>query len=208
MIGKQFYRLTLVSVGGTESGYTTGLFRCSCGTEKTIRLHAVETGNTRSCGCLKTERSRETFTTHGATNTPEYRAYHEMRKRCLNPNNHAYARYGGRGITICDRWMSSFENFRDDMGPRPSPSHSLDREDNNGPYSPDNCRWATEKTQASNRRSTRKLSANGETMSHNEWARRLGVSRYMVTSRVDRGMSGEEIVAALTRSAPQVRASK
>lgn len=200
LIGKQFHRLTLLSVAGMENGYTAGLFRCECGAEKTLRLHAVVSNNTRSCGCLKSERTRSIFTTHGGTGTPEYGSYIEMRRRCLNPKNHAYDRYGGRGITICDRWLNSFEAFREDMGLRPSPHHSLDRIEVNGNYESGNCRWATDKTQAENRRSTRLLTADGRTMGHKAWAAELGVTRYMVTSRVDAGLTGDQVVAALRRS--------
>jgi len=89
--------------------------------------------------------------THGLTYTPEYRSWCHMKGRCYCPNDSRYHRYGGRGIKVCDRWLNSFENFYKDMGPRPSPKHSIDRVDNNGNYEPSNCRWVTVKTQNSNR---------------------------------------------------------
>jgi hypothetical protein len=92
--------------------------------------------------------------THGLSHTSEYQAFRAMYNRCYRPNTHNYCNYGGRGITICDRWLNNFEAFYEDMGPKPSPQHSLDRINNNENYSPSNCRWATALEQIHNRRRT------------------------------------------------------
>lgn len=114
-----------------------------------------------------------------------------MLQRCLNPENTAYARYGGRGITVCERWQASFEAFYADMGPRPSPQHSLDRIDNAGPYSPENCRWSTSKEQARNRRDNRMITYQGSTLCLMDWAIKLGISNSTLSVRLLRGWSVE-----------------
>lgn len=111
---------------------------------------------------------------HGLSRTPEHLIWKGMRKRCLNPNCERFPRYGGRGITICERW-NNFENFLADMGKRPSPEHSLDRKDNNGNYEPNNCRWADPETQHTNTSQNVFLSLNGITKTLGQWARHAGL---------------------------------
>lgn len=110
-----------------------------------------------------------------------------MKRRCFNASSHAHADYGGRGVSMCERW-EMFENFLEDVGPRPSPSHSIDRINNNGNYEPGNVRWATKKQQATNRRSNRRLChpQTGETLLLSEWAARLGITPATLHYRLER----------------------
>ena len=122
------------------------LFQCSCGKQKEIRPISVRSGHTKGCGCLQLR------TTHGGSGTSEFQAWADMKRRCNNPNDQHYKNYGGRGITICLEWQNDFVAFLDYIGPKPSPSYSVDRIDNDLGYQPGNVKWATKKQQANNRR--------------------------------------------------------
>lgn len=124
--------------------------------------------------------------THGMSYTGEHHAWLGMKQRCYNENNPKYPLYGGRGIRVCDRWLDSFEAFYEDMGDRPSDSHSLDRIDNDGNYEPDNCRWATPKQQARNRSTNHDITYRGETKTLKEWAKELGMNRITLFTRLER----------------------
>lgn len=118
----------------------------------------------------------------------EYNAWLAMKQRCYNPKCASYRNYGGRGISVCSRWLTSFADFLEDMGQSPSPTHSVDRIDNNGPYSPDNCRWATINEQSLNRRTNRLLSHNGTTRTLTEWAKLSGINVDTLHWRLKKGI--------------------
>ena len=133
-------------------------------------------------------------------NTPEYEAWAGMKKRCLNPNFKSYNSYGGRGIKICQTWQNSFEQFYKDMGPRPSFEHSVDRIDNNGDYTPNNCRWATRSEQSRNKSVTRLISFKGKTQCLTDWAKEKGLSKDVLWRRLKAGWSIERALTSPIRT--------
>lgn len=136
------------------------------------------------------------LTTHGATighkRTAEFLAWQHMKQRCYNPTNRYYHCYGGRGISMCRRWLDSFALFLQDVGHRPSLNHSIDRIDNNGNYEPGNVHWSTAKEQSRNTRRTKLITFNGETMCLVAWAERLGFRKNGIHNRLSRGWTVEE----------------
>jgi hypothetical protein len=112
-----------------------------------------------------------------------------MVQRCCNPKHKNFRHYGGRGITVCDRWRTNFEVFLEDMGPRPSAKHSIERKDNNGNYEPGNCVWATQREQSRNKRTNRLVEFGGQTLCVEEWAAKLGLTSKAIHHRLDRGWS-------------------
>jgi hypothetical protein len=150
LTGRKFGRWTVIERAHTRLGKVRWLCRCECGEQWTVSATSLMQGTSKSCGCTRGGHNR----THGEGGSSfysvEYNAWMHMRQRCSNPNYHAYARYGGRGIKICERW-NSYEAFLADMGRRPSGRRSLDHINNNGNYEPSNCRWATIVQQMRNR---------------------------------------------------------
>lgn len=150
--GKRFGRLVVIKQDEGKHHKPHWLCRCDCGVEIIVSGSHLRGGITQSCGCLRSEVLIERSTKHGGYGTPEYNSWCAMIQRCTNPKKIDYENYGGRGITICERWRDNFEYFLSDMGYRPGPEYSIDRIDVNGNYEPLNCRWATAKEQRANQR--------------------------------------------------------
>lgn len=216
LVGSRFGRWTVLEYAGRwvqKSAPRSGkrqsgskwLCRCDCGTERILKRAALTCGDSQSCGCYRSERIRQYRRSVGASSNrtrfrSEYRSWYTMKRRCLSPRDAGYRQYGARGITVCGRWLKSFKAFLEDMGPRPSPLHTLDRIDNDGNYEPANCRWALPGIQQSNKRDCRLVTFDGLTLSTAEWARRLRMRSKTIRHRLDSGWPIERALDPNARS--------
>jgi len=214
LTGKTFERLEVVGFAGMKpvghTGRQNGAFwicKCRCGSVVEIYSHALLNEINRSCGCLQKESSAELKKTHGESYSVEYDALHNIIQRCTNKNHPQYDGYGGRGITVCDRWVNSVLDFIADVGRRPSPLHSIDRfPDNNGNYEPGNVRWATGKQQTRNRRVTTTMTHLGKTQSFGDWSDETGIPISILYGRKENQWSDEKCLTTpyLPRKKPMV----
>lgn len=177
-------------------GQARWLCRCSCGNETIVSGYDLRTGLSTSCGCRRKEVSATLNLTHGRTRTPEYMTWINMRNRCYRSSSRGYERYGALGITVCERWRNSFENFFADMGERPDWA-TLDRIDSAGNYEPSNCRWTDYTTQCRNKKRTKYATLGKVTKPVIEWCEILGISPKTVRQR--HSVYGWTIEEALTK---------
>jgi hypothetical protein len=206
LTGQKFGKLKVLNFSHKDIYYYWNCL-CDCGNYHITSSASLKNGAT-SCGCYR----KELVTTHGKSTengikTPEYEAYINARKRCTNINDKSYQNYGGRGITVCDRWLESdgkgFENFLKDMG-EPEGGYSLDRIDNNLGYLPTNCRWVTDKIQCNNTRANIFITAFGETKTIAQWVEdeRCSISWNGLSRRINDGWEYEIAITALPYSMP------
>lgn len=165
------------------------LMRCDCGVVKEVSSTSLLTGNSNSCGCIRKEILLVRNIRHGMSKDRLYSVWASMIERCTAPRSKAYPNYGGRGITVCDRWRD-YQTFKQDVGERPSPKHSLDRINNDLGYSPENVRWAVPAIQSRNTRRTKLITYKGRTQCLQDWSRELGIGRWTLNDRLyTKGMS-------------------
>lgn len=183
--GDKFGRLTVLAYDKSLRGQGR-IFRCTCrcGNVVSVQGNNLRSGHTTSCGCARGK--------HYGINLPEYASWKHMKRRCYNQNADQWPHYGGRGITVCKRWKNSFVAFLKDVGPRPSPKHSIERIKNNGNYTPRNVRWATQAEQLRNTRRTRFITHNGITLPLVDWAHKVREHPRTVWGRLDRGYTVKE----------------
>ncbi len=195
LIGKKFGRLVVIKrMDNNKQRQSMWLCVCDCGNEKIILGYNLKNSNTKSCGCLQIEK----VTKHGYSTSKTYNSWRHMIQRCADLNHKFYHNYGGRGITVCKKWLK-FENFLEDMGEPPSAKHSIDRINNNGNYCKSNCRWATRKEQVSDMRNNLYFTYKNKTQLLIEWSEETGIPYSTLWQRIYR--LGWSIEKALTTPA-------
>ena len=192
--GQRFGKLlVLAESGANRHGNTTWECRCDCGSTIVASGVNLRSGNSASCGCSRRNACAKRLTTHGASKHPEYSVWNGMIRRCEDPRRDDYHRYGGRGISVCDRWrhgehgQHAFLCFLEDMGPRPSSLHSIERNNGLGNYEPGNCVWATSTEQANNRSSNRRITVGSRTQTLAEWVRETGGDYHAIKKAIVKG---------------------
>lgn len=197
MTGMRFGSLEVMGYAGNSPGKARIALwecKCDCGSIKTYYGTALRNGTTTSCGCTASEKSSAAMTKHGKHGTRTYITWKAMKNRCTCETSPDYELYGKRGITVCERWMESFENFIEDMGERPA-GMSLDRIDSNGNYEKSNCRWVTTIAQSRNKRNSVFVEYRGEKMTLAEFGEKIGMDRRNVRYWiVQKGMTPDEVV--------------
>ena len=182
-----------------EDGLVYYRCKCKCGVVKDVFYYNVDKGRSKSCGCYNLEALSKRSATHGMTKTRFYGIWKAMNRRCKDKNQSTYKHYGGRGITVCDRW-NKFENFKEDMyqsyldhvSKHGEKNTSIDRIDINGNYEPSNCRWATWEEQGNNRRNCHYLEFNGKTMSIHNWSLEVNIPERIIWKRLNYGWTVED----------------
>jgi hypothetical protein len=201
--GKRFGRLTVLHQDGHMGRDVAWMCVCDCGQTKRLRGNHLKRGAVVSCRCF----DREKRTKHGLTKQylGEHKAWVAMIARCTDPLNPGYKDYGGRGIRVCDRWLSSFADFLSDMKPKPSREFTLDRIEVNGDYEIGNCRWATRKVQQNNTRFNHVLTYQGRSMTIAQWSDEVGLPWHVIGQRIARGWSVERAITQPSRFANRQR---
>ncbi len=197
MVGKQFHRLTVIKFAFRKKHNQPYFFcLCQCGNVKAISSYSLRRGLTRSCGCLHREELARRNTIHGQSKrkhrSSEYVCWKGMKERCYNPNREDFVYYGARNITVDPKWLNDFEQFYNDMGPKPGPKYSIERIDNDGPYTRSNCVWGTPKQQANNNRHNHKLFFNGRSKTIAQLAEATGLGAANISNRLGMGWSEEK----------------
>lgn len=170
------------------------LCKCDCGSQYICIFSQLKSGKIKSCGCLKNELTSLRRKTHGMSKTPIYFVWQSMKRRCCDPNDKSYKNYGGRGIKVCDRWLSSFQNFYEDIGEGYRKGLSIERIDNDGNYCLENCKWIPLLEQSRNKRSTRMIEHEGIVLNVTQWEKKFGFKLDFINSKLRQGLTFEQII--------------
>jgi hypothetical protein len=198
--GRMIGKITVGRFCGMRKGNSLWECHCACGKHYITSSGVLSSPLTRSCGCYRLAIIGKASITHGMANSTEFEIWCGIKKRCFNKNCKHFDDYGGRGVTMCQEWKDSFEAFFRDMGPRPSPRHTIDRYPNNdGNYELSNCRWTTKKEQANNRRSSRLITVGSETKTLTEWGESSGLGWSLIATRLNRGWPVKDAVSRPAR---------
>lgn len=202
ILGKQFGDWKVIGDDKTST-YKVSC-QCVCGVIKAVDSYTLRKGLSKGCGCksyvMNRAKAHKAITTHGMSKSPEFNAWRSMKQRCYDTNVKNYYNYGGRGITVCDGWLDSFETFYNDIGPRPSSKYSIDRIDNDGNYEPGNVKWSTKSEQLLNRRLTVLLSFEGTTYTVDELAQKTGLRSSVIRDRLRYNWPVERIISTPTKA--------
>lgn len=201
LTGRKFGKLTIISRAENKHNNPAWLCKCECGTLRVVAGCSLKNGRTNSCGCYQKEQVKKLLKIHGqakkGNHTRLYKIYHGIKARCFRTSNHGFENYGGKGITICDEWKNSFQNFYDwAMANGYTDNLTIDRIDSNGNYCPENCRWVTYKVQNNNTSRNHLITYNGKTQTLAQWAAETGIKYDTLRARLDR--SHWDIEKALT----------
>ena len=177
ILNKRFGRLIVIKFTGKKGTCRLMQCKCNCGNYTITRIYDLLNGDTKSCGCYKKDMIRKTKTTHGMSGTKFYLRWWNLKNRCYNPNFPDYRYYGARGIFMCERWKNSFSDFYNDIIGTYKDGLTLDRINNNGPYSPENCRWATRREQSQNRNYCHQITIAGKTYPLWKWLQIYSIKR-------------------------------
>jgi len=189
LTGQRFTKWTVIKYSHTDrNGAKMWLCQCDCGKVRPVNVYNLTKGTSRCCGCIGNDKVIQRNYKHGLTGSPEYETWLRMRNRVYCKTSEDYPYYGGRGITICDQW-SDPQVFVNDMGLKPTDSHTIERRDNSKGYNPENCYWGTRLQQSQNTRTNVNFTINGETKCISEWCRIFNRCRKTVSLRLNRGWS-------------------
>lgn len=206
LTGMKFGRLSVAGFEGSSHGTTFWLCKCDCGNTVTVKGSSLRIGGTRSCGCLFKEIHARRLSKHGESHTRLHNVWSGMLQRCNDSKSGEYHRYGGRGIKVCEEWLS-YVNFRDwalangydkDAPPREC---TLDRIDNDGNYEPNNCRWVSMREQSLNKSGLHLVTYRGVTMTLTQWSEKTGIKRHTLLYRLK---AGWDLDRAFTQKPPDV----